>query len=343
MTREPNNLNKDSLHNAVQKIFHFIVITGLPVSIFLMLISVIYKSFNGGFNTGIRNLLVSAIPFVITTLISRHQKNSVLSLVTNNSSLALLISMCFGFLLLTLIDIMANLKLEFPILSLLLSSTLSLLIFERLNSRNETFYYGAILGFLIYIFFIGIPSFSSISNNQINVLNRVTSKEISQNLKVESNFGINYNSLSRFLKSGDFKRANEETSSIIMKILDVSRIGEISRSLIRTNQGIFCKDILTIDRLWTVYSKDHFGFQTQLKLFNESEKREEVFAIKVGWRKFGDPIRRQDLNFTKNAYQGHLPVLFDDTSVLGGLMNMSPHVEILEYYSGCKTKNESNL
>jgi hypothetical protein len=99
-----------------------------------------------------------------------------------------------------------------------------------------------------------------------------------------------YAPLQRFLKAGDFKAADRETTAVILATVSKQR-----DTLTPDDMSRFpCTVLQVIDRLWKTYSGGRFGFSVQLSLYLElggsidSLRAQDVplihqFCDRVGW------------------------------------------------------------
>jgi hypothetical protein len=123
---------------------------------------------------------------------------------------------------------------------------------------------------------------------------------------------VDYATLGRLLSTGDFVKADEETSRILLQItgnLQKSHNDPISAS------QIDCNIYKTIDQLWQEASKDasgnsKFGFSIQRRIYQEVGNVEKL-GERVGWRKNGDWLTLDNLvNDLRQAPPGHFPSKF---------------------------------
>ncbi|MEG4080644.1 GUN4 domain-containing protein [Microcoleus sp. Pol8_D6] len=118
---------------------------------------------------------------------------------------------------------------------------------------------------------------------------------------------IDYTRLSSLLKAGEWKKADQETCDIIVKIANRDFEGNL-RILPRD-------DLHTINQLWSQNSNGHFGFKAQKQIYSDVSKKVGDFGEKIGWRRdpgiFGGIFAWKSygaLTFNlNNAPKGHLP------------------------------------
>ncbi len=124
-----------------------------------------------------------------------------------------------------------------------------------------------------------------------------------------------YGKLRDLLADGKWKEADLETTKIMIEITGKDSREEISPADVQ----IFpCNAIRTIDRLWTKYSNNRFGFSVQLRLYQSlggsidtirSQSNEFLARTSntIGWRKNDKLIEYDDFDFSLSAPEGGLP------------------------------------
>ena len=134
-----------------------------------------------------------------------------------------------------------------------------------------------------------------------------------------------YGKLEEYLKNEQWKEADLETMKVLIEIADSIESPDPRRDLItwlkQTDLDKIPDEVLkTIDQLWVKYSKGHFGFSVQAKIWGEccgKQRKCELkityrnkFAESVGWSDGRKWIKRYDnLDFSIDAKRGHLPSL----------------------------------
>lgn len=120
-----------------------------------------------------------------------------------------------------------------------------------------------------------------------------------------------YAKLRKLLVNENWKAADQETLSNMCEVVGRKKSDILSVEDIRTFPEL---DLFTIDRLWTKYSDDKFGFSVQKEVwqrFHEPKSYNldwERFITAVGWRSSqGNQLKYRDLTFDKTAPIGHLP------------------------------------
>ncbi|GFE70994.1 GUN4 domain-containing protein [Chroococcus sp. FPU101] len=129
-----------------------------------------------------------------------------------------------------------------------------------------------------------------------------------------------YNQLQEFLKAGQFKEADAETSNIILTVANKDRETFTPNDMM----DFPCNVLTVIDRLWKTYSKERFSFSQQLAIYQsvggtiETLMAQDInilrkFGEQVGWRNDGEWINDEnydELDFSLNAPVGLFPVIW---------------------------------
>jgi hypothetical protein len=121
---------------------------------------------------------------------------------------------------------------------------------------------------------------------------------------------VDYTKLRNLLAAGKWKKADEETLTVMLKAAGREAEGYLNYESI---DNFPCTDLRTIDQLWIQYSKGLFGFSVQKRILESVGQDYEKFCDRVGWRKAmflnkKEWLTYNQLTFSLNAPQGHLPV-----------------------------------
>lgn len=126
--------------------------------------------------------------------------------------------------------------------------------------------------------------------------------------------GINYTQLRDLLAAGEWKKAEQETATVMLKICR----REQERWLRLEDLANFpCQDLRSLNQLWVKYSNGRFGFSVQKSIWKSMGGTKEAdsetwnrFSERVGWRVKDSWRLWLDLTFTIEAPEGHLPSSF---------------------------------
>ncbi len=140
---------------------------------------------------------------------------------------------------------------------------------------------------------------------------------MSLEIQLISEKGVDYSRLRDLLSIGNWKEADRETKSVMLKAVDRENKGYLD---IEDIENFPYLDLQTIDRLWLKYSQGKFGFSVQKRIWQKlDENFPEGYPIKckfgerLGWYVNNEWLIWEELNFSLTAPDGHLP-----SSPLGG-------------------------
>ncbi len=129
--------------------------------------------------------------------------------------------------------------------------------------------------------------------------------------ELASSVGINYSLLKELLEARKWLEADRETNQLMLKAVSKEKAGWIDKKAMKSFP---CEDLHTIDHLWVKYSKGHFGFSVQKRIYQSlGGKREynkqvwEALGDRIGWRVNNNWLFQDNLNYDIAAPQGHLP------------------------------------
>jgi hypothetical protein len=128
-----------------------------------------------------------------------------------------------------------------------------------------------------------------------------------------------YQQLENYLKNQQWYEADQETWRLMLKVTNREEEGWLELDNIR---NFPCEDLLTLDRLWVEYSKQHgfeFGFSVQKQIYVEcggkldfsfpSDETWEKFCNRTAWKSGGKWVDYPNHFFKNNfmSMKGHLP------------------------------------
>lgn len=159
----------------------------------------------------------------------------------------------------------------------------------------------------------------------------VPSSSPTDNLKSDQE--VNYTRLRDLLAAENWKEADEETARVMLSV------AHQNSSLDSTSITNFpCTDLRTIDNLWVKYSKGHFGFSVQKRIFDElngtlKEYRNsdaQKFGDRVGWRVNSQWIQKPYNNLTsfQKAPDGRFPTQPGLRAGTQGILYLAPRLAI---------------
>ena len=128
-------------------------------------------------------------------------------------------------------------------------------------------------------------------------------------LSVESAMGLDFVALQRDLLNQDFEAADRLTSSMLRELAGDAAVqrGYVYFSEVPAMQGV---DLVSIDRLWTVYSQGRFGFTSQARLLTTLDGRFDQLWPRIGWKREGVWTRYpRSFTWSLEAPEGHMPLI----------------------------------
>jgi hypothetical protein len=128
-------------------------------------------------------------------------------------------------------------------------------------------------------------------------------------LSVESAIGLDFVALQRDLLNQNFEAADRLTSSMLRELAGDAAVqrGYVYFSEVPAMQGV---DLVSIDRLWTVYSQGRFGFTSQARLLTTVSGRFDQLWPRIGWKCEGVWTRYPgSFTWSLEAPEGHMPLI----------------------------------
>lgn len=148
-----------------------------------------------------------------------------------------------------------------------------------------------------------------------------------------------YAKLESLLQTQDFRAADQETDKVMLVIANRQREGWLR---IEDVEEFPCKELRSIDKLWLKHTRGKFGISIQQQIYQSLGGTKEFnyglwdsMGDRVGWRRGGDWLTYNNLNFSPSAKTGHLPAI-------GGLVGygfLGPRFifSLLSRYAECNT------
>lgn len=155
----------------------------------------------------------------------------------------------------------------------------------------------------------------------IEALKKIWQKMPPQLLVLElSERVVNYK-LRDLLAQKKWQEADKETLAVMLKVAGREEDGWLR---VQDIEKFPCTDLRTIDTLWVKYSNGRFGFSVQKRIWESVGGTRDAdhetwcrFGERVKWRSQNDWLHYDNLTFTNEAPEGHLPVCGIDWGGLG--------------------------
>lgn len=116
--------------------------------------------------------------------------------------------------------------------------------------------------------------------------------------------GMDYTLLEKLLAAGQWQEADRETEALILRVAGREAEGRLQAEDVK---HFPCRDLRTLDRLWTEHSNGHFAWSLQRQIWLETKEDYESFGDRLGWRRDNEWVPYGDLSFDLSAPPGHLP------------------------------------
>ncbi|MEM9906150.1 MAG: GUN4 domain-containing protein [Cyanobacteria bacterium P01_D01_bin.44] len=124
-----------------------------------------------------------------------------------------------------------------------------------------------------------------------------------------------YGKLRDYLAASNWFEADKETIRLITEMAGKADLEDLNPDSIRLFP---CNALQVIDRLWSTYSQGHFGFSVQVSLYQALGGTLETtisrdsaliqrWGERLGWRKNGQWLACNDLDYTLSAPLGSHP------------------------------------
>ena len=124
-----------------------------------------------------------------------------------------------------------------------------------------------------------------------------------------SDVNFDYSFLQQALLSEKYEEADRLTSAKLRELAGQEAVnrGYVYFSEVASIPGI---DLLTLNKLWIVYSQGKFGFTVQAKILDSVNGRYEKLWPRIGWKKDGVWTRYpKAFNWSIEAPDGHMPLV----------------------------------
>ena len=124
-----------------------------------------------------------------------------------------------------------------------------------------------------------------------------------------SEVGFDYSPLQRYLLNESFEDADRLTSTKLRELAGEKAVkrGYVYFSEVESIPSI---DLLTLNKLWIVYSRGKFGFTVQAKILDSVGGRYDKLWPRIGWKKDGIWTRYpKAFDWSIEAPNGHMPLV----------------------------------
>ncbi|KXZ45886.1 hypothetical protein GPECTOR_49g470 [Gonium pectorale] len=153
-------------------------------------------------------------------------------------------------------------------------------------------------------------STSSLLGGTPVVEKKVSPKEAVMAVPLNSAVGMDYTALRDFLVEGDFRKAEDETRALLIKLAGPDAV---KRNWVYFTEvkNISVADFQTLDALWKAGSNGKFGYSVQKEIWVQNSKRWAKFFKQIDWTQGENNVYRKwpmEFTYSMDAPRGHLPL-----------------------------------
>nr|QCI07357.1 hypothetical protein [Leiomenia cribrosa] len=189
---------------------------------------------------------------------------------------------------------------------------LDLLINRRIINKLDLSYLDSII-------------FEALYNSNIEKVKQGLSNYLPDGLiNVKSFLSMDYQPLQNLLINHKYQEADKLTHLYLCKLVGLDKKNQRNWLYFTDISLLTSEDLYIIDKLWSTYSRNKFGFSKQREIWLANNCNWEKLWIDIGWRSKGMLLRYpNEFTWNINAPHGHLP-LFNQlrgVQVLSALFN----------------------
>jgi GUN4-like len=150
---------------------------------------------------------------------------------------------------------------------------------------------------------------------------------------------VELESLCNPLKNDFLKEGDTQTYKAIGKIIRGEEKWEKGNKTYNAEdirEKVTCRQLEEIDELWKKASNNKLGFSAQKRIWDNSEKNYQTFTKEIGWTN-SEGHWNDNLSYSsKDAVEGHLPVIWNQNSKEGKLSGQKNYSAFFEVFSYCQ-------
>ncbi len=144
----------------IQHVLHPFAVFATPVITIGLILLLLVRAFRLSLTDGIRSLSAVLLPLVVLTFVFMYQKSLFVEIGNIPTIIGFIASAVIGIAVMVVIRYLANLAFFIPFAEILLSGTLTMLVFSYISLQKSgvlAYCYGMLSGFLIFVILLGIP------------------------------------------------------------------------------------------------------------------------------------------------------------------------------------------
>lgn len=144
----------------IQHALHPFAVVATPLITIVLILLLMVRAFRLSLTEGIRSLSAVLLPLVILTFVFMYQKNLFVEIGNIPTIIGFIASLLIGVVVMIVVRFLANLSFFIPFAEILLSGTLTMLVFSYISLQKSSvlaYCYGMLSGFLIFVILLGVP------------------------------------------------------------------------------------------------------------------------------------------------------------------------------------------
>ncbi len=144
----------------IQHVLHPFAVFAMPLITIGLILLLLVRAFRLGLRDGIRSLAAVLLPLVVLTFVFMYQKPLFAEIGNIPTIIGFVASAFVGIAVMVVIRFLANLAFFIPFAEILLSATLTMLVFSYVGLPRSgvlAYCYGMLSGFLVFVIVLGVP------------------------------------------------------------------------------------------------------------------------------------------------------------------------------------------
>lgn len=144
----------------IQHVLHPFAVVATPLITIGLILLLMVRAFRLSLTEGIRSLSAALLPLVVLTFVFMYQKSLFVEIGNIPTIIGFIASLFIGVAVMIVVRFLANLSFFIPFAEILLSGTLTMLVFSYISLQKSSvlaYCYGMLSGFLIFVILLGAP------------------------------------------------------------------------------------------------------------------------------------------------------------------------------------------
>ncbi len=144
----------------IQDVLHPFAVFATPLITIGLILLLLVRAFRLSLKDGVRSLSAVLLPLVVLTFVFMYEKRLFVEIGNIPAIVGFIASLLIGVAVMVVIRFLANLAFFIPFAEILLSGTLTTLVFSYVSLQRSgvlAYCYGMLSGFLIFVIVLGVP------------------------------------------------------------------------------------------------------------------------------------------------------------------------------------------